>query len=519
MRQSSGLLGLLGVILLLFAAVNLALTGGQTGVDVLYIAVHAVAGILALIAYASTGVQNLRDFLGQRSTRYGTSTILASVFFIGILIALNYLSVRYHQRFDLTEASVFSLSPQSEQVVGNLTEELQLDAFVEGGIHPELRNLLQNFGNASPQVKYRMIDPDRRPELAEQFNITTYNTVRLTYGETSTNVAQGTEESLTNAIIKLTRDKQDTVCVIEGHAEPDIDEAESQRGLSQAKVALENENYLVKKVLLASVEGVPEDCSLVMVAGPERPYLEHEMGALGAYLRRGGRAVFLLAPQRAAEFTEFLAPWGVALGDNVVVDQVLRLFAGPALGLTPLVDAYDPAHEITRELSGRSIFPMTRSVTDDSASKTGLQITEIVKTGPSSWAETDMVGLFEQQQATLDPTDVKGPVSIAVAVEADLQAMGHSESDGEQARLVVFGSIEFANNQHLEGTYFNRDLFLNAVGWLVGQPDLLSIRSRSVRASRVDFSQNEGTIIFYLSVLLLPELLLIAGLVVWWRRE
>ena len=130
-----------------------------------------------------------------------------------------------------------------------------------------------------------------------------------------------------------------------------------------------------------------------------------------------------------------------------------------------------------------------------------------------------MVGLFEQQQATLDPTDVKGPVSIAVAVEADLQAMGHSESEGAQARLVVFGSVEFANNQHLEGTYFNRDLFLNAVGWLVGQPDLLSIRSRSVRASRVDFSQNEGTIIFYLSVLLLPELLLIAGLVVWWRRE
>ena len=76
-----------------------------------------------------------------------------------------------------------------------------------------------------------------------------------------------------------------------------------------------------------------------------------------------------------------------------------------------------------------------------------------------------------------------------------------------------------ATNRNFEGTFFNRDLFLNTVGWLVGQSDLLSIRPRALRASRVSFSQGEGTSIFYLSVLVLPELLLIAGLAVWWRRE
>ena len=108
-------------------------------------------------------------------------------------------------------------------------------------------------------------------------------------------------------------------------------------------------------------------------------------------------------------------------------------------------------------------------------------------------------------------------MSIAVAVDADLKQMG--VPDGKEARLGVFGSAEFADNQHLEGTYFNRDLFLNTVGWLVGQSDLLSIRPRALRASRVSFTEREGTAIFYLSVLVLPELLLIAGLAVWWRRE
>jgi ABC-type uncharacterized transport system involved in gliding motility auxiliary subunit len=92
------------------------------------------------------------------------------------------------------------------------------------------------------------------------------------------------------------------------------------------------------------------------------------------------------------------------------------------------------------------------------------------------------------------------------------------EGDGE-TRLAVYGSSEFVSNQYLEGTFLNRDLFLNTMGWLVGESDLLSIRSRTMRSSRVDFSQDEATVIFYLSVLILPELLLIAGLAVWWRRE
>jgi ABC-type uncharacterized transport system involved in gliding motility auxiliary subunit len=159
---------------------------------------------------------------------------------------------------------------------------------------------------------------------------------------------------------------------------------------------------------------------------------------------------------------------------------------------------------------------MTRSVSAEADGKPGLEVTEIVKTSPSSWAETDVAGIFERQQATLDDSDRRGPVAVAVAVEADLKNMGGKDG---KARLAVFGSAEFADNQHLDGTYFNRDLFLNTAGWLVGQSDLLSIRPRSIRASRVNFSQEEGTVIFYLSVLVVPQLLLILGLVVWWRRE
>jgi ABC-type uncharacterized transport system involved in gliding motility auxiliary subunit len=254
-----------------------------------------------------------------------------------------------------------------------------------------------------------------------------------------------------------------------------------------------------------------------VVAGPQKPYLQSELTALGTYLDGGGRALMLLPPRNGAEFQPLLSKWGVKLGHDVVVDQVIRLFQGPALGLSPLVNTYG-VHEITRDFKQRTVFPMTRSVHADGAGKKGLHLTELVKTSPSSWGETDLDALFQRSEASFDAAkDTKGPVPIAVVTNADLKQMG-SDKQGT-TRLAVYGSVEFATNRELDGTYYNRDLLLNTVDWLAGQADLLSIRPRAIRASRVQFTAEQGTVIFYLSVLLVPELLLIAGIAVWWRRE
>lgn len=517
MRNGSGLLGLIGVILLVFAAIAAYLTRLNTSFDVAYVAIHAVAGLLAIIAYLSSGLEHLRGFLGERSTKYGTSTVIGSLIFFAILVLLNVVAYRHNARFDLSAQQAFSLSPQSTQVLQGLTEPLTMEAFVEGGVNPELADLLKNYQAASDKVTFRLIDPDREPELTERYGIKAYNTVRLAYGAASSQVAQPTEENITNALIKLTRSVSQTACVLEGHGEPDIDDRESARGFALLKQALENETYTVKKVLLATLDKVPDDCSVVMVAGPTRPYLEQELPLLDAYLKRGGAMLLMMPPQRAQEFAAFLAPYGIALGDDVVVDQVVRLFQGPALGLAPLVETYDGEHEITKALKGRSVFPMTRSVSASAEGKAGVKATEIAKTSASSWAETDLTALFQQQQAALAESDRRGPVPIAVAAEIDLKQFG--VADGTGARIVVFGSSEFASNQNFEGTFYNRDLFMNAVGWLVGQGDLLSIRPRGLRASRVNLTEGEMQAVFYLAVLVLPELLLLAGLVVWWRRE
>jgi len=509
MRRSQSLLGIVGLLLLFFGGVSVFFTGRLE----VYALIHITLGLVLLVIFLFASFKDLGKLLSARSTRYGTNMVVYTALFVALLVGINWLGVRYNKRFDLSESGVFSLSPQAQSVLASLQQDVELQAFLEGGHDPEIETLFDSFTYASPRVKTTLVDPDKQPELTEKYGVRAYRTVRVAYGEQSTTVSQPTEESLTNAIIKVTQQTTQSVCFVDGEGEPDIDDQQSARGFAGAKDALENENYQARKLILVQEGKVPDDCNILVVAAPERPLLQQQVDAIAAFLKAGGKAVFMLPPRSGDELTSLLAEYGVKLGSDAVVDQVVRLFQGPQLGLNPIVSTYG-AHPITKDIKERTVFPLTRSV-DVGETRPGLTVVSLAKTSTSSWAETDLTTLFEAQSAVLEEADLKGPVSIAVAVAADLAQLGTGEGE---ARLVVFGTAAFADNKNIN-TLYNRDLFLNSVGWLTSQDELLSIRPRTVRASRVQFSEDEATAIFYLSVLVIPELLMIIGLAVWWRRS
>ncbi|HKA53803.1 MAG TPA: Gldg family protein [Candidatus Binatia bacterium] len=508
--------GVVGVILLLFAGVAYFITRLLSA----YVFLHALFGLLAIIVYLASAKDTLRTFLGERSTKYGASAALYTVLFFAILAVVNYLSARHHHRFDLTEAGVYSLSPQSRGILQHLDKPLVINAFVEAGSDPQLKELLDSYRYASDKISYAIVDPDKQPDLAERFHISAVPAVHLQYGDHTNVVNKISEEELTNGIIKVTRAEKKTVYFLEGHGEPSVNDMEEPKGYGQIKTSLDNESYEVKTLVLSEGTPVPDDANLLIVAGAERSLLPHEIQAIDAYLKKGGHALFLLNPRVTPELATYLQQWGVQVGNDVIVDEQLQLLRGRTFTLTPFVTTYG-SHPITEELSRRggsalTTYGISRSVEPQADGKKGLTPVSLAKTGPNSWAETDLEGVFQKQTARLDEHDRKGPISLAVAVTANLKDMG-ADHDGT-ARLVVFGDAVFADNQYIN-QYFNRDLLLNTVGWLVGEEGLISVRPRTIRASRVQFTAEQGTVIFYLSVLILPELLLIAGLAVWWQRR
>jgi len=521
MRRSTALYGILGLVLLAFGLIDYFIATGFR----LFVWINIAAGVFSLVLWIMSSYSDLASLAGQRSTRYGLNAVLYSIVFILILCAVNYISSLHHTRLDLTTEKIYSLSTESQAVLKNLKQPLKLYGFFQGGANPQARELFATYAYSSPHVTFEMVDPDQHPELAERYKVSVMGTTHLQYGDdksgNGTNITELSEEALTNAILRVSKRTTKVIEFLDGHGEADIDNTDSPNGYGALKKDLEGEGYEVRKLLLATQAKVPDDANIVAIAGPLKPLLPHEVDALNNYLKGGGRIVATLRPQRPDQPIDetaligLLGEWGVTVANDVIVDQVVRLFAGPELGLNPLVETYG-VHPITKDFTQRTVFPMSRSIGAAAKLKPGITITSLAKTSESSWGETDLDTLFRQQKAQLDSKDTRGPLTVAEAMEGNLEQLGYAKSG--EARMVASGSTDFADNQ-TSTEFFNRDLFINSMDWLAGEESQISIRPRSMRASRFRLTVDQFAIVFALSVLMLPELLLIIGIAVWWERR
>jgi ABC-type uncharacterized transport system involved in gliding motility auxiliary subunit len=82
----------------------------------------------------------------------------------------------------------------------------------------------------------------------------------------------------------------------------------------------------------------------------------------------------------------------------------------------------------------------------------------------------------------------------------------------------VIGDSDFASNGWL-GIPGNRDLFMNAVNWLAQQENLISIRPRDPEDRRITITAAQQRNIFWLTVFIIPGLILLAGVRTWWLRR
>ena len=86
------------------------------------------------------------------------------------------------------------------------------------------------------------------------------------------------------------------------------------------------------------------------------------------------------------------------------------------------------------------------------------------------------------------------------------------------AKLVVVGDSDFANNRYALAM-FNKDFFVNCASWLIGEEAQITIRPRSYAPSLFQMTREEQALVFYLSVFIIPQLLLMIGIAVMIRRK
>lgn len=528
-----GLLGWLGVALVL-AAVGVRFW--QSTWTRTYNAL-AIAGLVITLVYLlSQWREIVRSFSG-RQARYGSLAIGSIVLVAAILAGINYIAKRQARRWDLTANRVFSLSDQTRKVLQSLEAPVRVRVFARNDDFQRFRDRLTEYESASNRLTVDYIDPDQKPTLATQYNVQSYGTVVFEYRGRTERAVGDAEQELTNALIKVVQGAQRKVYFVQGHGEKDPTNSSDRAGFSEAKRALESDNFVVETLPLLQKVSVPDDATVVVVAGPKTDYLAPEVDALRAYLKRGGKLLLLLDPPEKPDsppLTNLLAlahEWALEVGQNLVVDATgIGQLAGIQSPVVPVALRY-PSHPITEGFNVMTAFPLARSVSPVSGGVEGHYAQSFIETGEAAWAVADVKKVLEtgQIQPKPDKADKTGPISIGAAVSAPVaDSAGSSDektSEGgspeqrkPETRLAAIGDSDFATNRML-GVQGNRDLFLNTVNWLAQQENLIAIRPREPDDRRITMTAEQQRLVFWWSVVVLPVLLCAGGVWTWWRRR
>src|SRR5262245_13381809 len=476
----------------------------------------AIAGGLLVLIGIYLRIQSPRDVWRRRTTRFGLNAMVMIVLVLGVIALVEAVSFRHNWRVDLTENKRQSLSPQTIKVLRELKASVKAIAFMRPDL-PSKRTSEDRLKlyetNSDGKFSWESVDADSNPLRATRYGVTTYGTIVLEAevrkGEVREEKVQDAEgETLTNALIRVTREGKKTVYFLKGHGEKDLATTE-RNGLSQLKTALEKVNYETKELLLAREAKVPDDAGIVVVAGPDKDLLPNEVDALAGYLGRGGRIFLMADPFKAPGLGPWIERYGIGLDNDVIIDVsgLGQMFnTGPEV---PIVADYPP-HPITQGFRLITAFTVARSLTVKEKPPEGVTAQALGRTSPESWGETNQEQI-RTGQVKPDPGEARGPLTVAAAATLDVKS-APDDKKGLKGRLVVVGDSDFASNLALNAQG-NRDFALNAMAWLAGEENVISIRPREARTNPVFLTATQGYVLFWLPVVGLPVVMIIAGVV------
>lgn len=510
------------------------------------------------------GAWSLRVEIGAMVRRRRGEVALYTAGTLGVLILLGYLSTIYTTRIDMTSQGRYSLSPQTIEVLERVEKPVHITFYYDPMLR-EPKELLELYGRYTDKLTFDFYDPNLNPAQARMQGVLFAGTTVLESDSGVLKISGIQEADFTNAILRITQGDPQLACFLDGHNEADPLSREShehlegtmgshqhglgsryvlheKHGLAKARHALESTNFKVEKFLLAQGEPVPEDCSVLIVAGPKIPLLPREVDSISRYLRGGGSAMFMLDPFVETGLEPILTEYGIMLEDDIVIDETNHFWSDLS---SPAVTSY-PAHLITRQLP-LTFFPGVRSVQPAPRRDPAVSAEPIVVTSRSSYGETD------RKRPQFDRgEDVEGPLTIMVLAvkrfgreysiefgkttreEQPAPAVPANGTSGAAAggspqeeagpggqyssRLLVVGDSDFATNSffHFLG---NGNLFLNAVNYLAARENLIGIEPPTYDLPRVSLTNRQMKGTFFLAIVLIPAISALVGIGVWWKQR
>lgn len=472
-------------------------------------------------------MNKLKKMFGGRF-RAGSYSAVAAVIVIAIAILVNMMVSTLptaSTQLDMTEQSLYSLSDQTKRIAASLDKDVTLYLISNSGQEDDtIMRLLERYADLSSHIKVQTMDPTLQPTFLDQYEldisqlyansvladcngryrlvgydeifVTEYSMDYYSYSYTTTTTFNG-ENALTNAIHYVASDNLPKVYTLTGHGESELD--------SSITDMLAQDNFDTESLSLLALEEAPEDAAAIIINAPTSDLGEDEANLLIDYLAGGGSVVLTTGYIDEGKMPQLLrvtSSMGLTTETGVIIEgnRQMRLSRYPHYLLPEL-----GSHDITDALSAGGYYILTAIAqpmveTGDASA----EITWLLTTSDESYLKAAGLNLTTTEK---EDGDEEGPFHVGAV----------AEGEGKLFWVTTDSLLDSYINSAVSGA--NGDLFLNALNWMAGQEESISIRAKSLDSAGLTVTQGESSMWSIIMIGLIPAALVAVGIVIWIRRK
>ncbi len=472
----------------------------------------------------------------------GLNVALQVLLALALFAGVNRLNYYHYWRWDLSPSQDYTLSPATLKYLDSLSRDVQIYIVFgrDSKVYGEVQSLLEEYHlHGRQRIKVRSIDPVRDIERAEQLKADTglslaQNGVLIRCGVnkrfiteeelvvrekgTSTNkqiIEFRGEDAISSALISVVEGRVRRFYYVVGKG------SRSDEALSDAYNATidlgRQQNFEVVQVNLSEINRIPVDADGLLILGARYDLSEREVVMLNDYwqTKRAGIFIMLDPGGEAARLNAFLSVNGVhPRGDRVLVAESTS--TGPKKDFS-VMGEFTKEVPFIHHLTSSAITLVGQSesleLQQDNATlkEKSISIQPLILASPRYWGERQ----FLEELPIVDAEDTLPPIYVAASIERG--ALGDETQRADSSRMVVVSNSTLLDKQTMLAV--SRDFAAAGLNWLMNRESFIGIPAKSKHSYRIQLSRRQHELIFWVTSITLPGIVLGFGFMIWASRR
>ena len=475
-------------------------------------------------------------------TAFGTRAVILTLIVLAALIAVNLLVSLLPanvKNIDLTSSGTYTISDAAARAAKKIDEDVTVYYIRESSSEKnlQLETFLERYAALNSHIKLVHIDPATQPgftagytdetlyngsiivESAKRYRVINYTdlyyysfggqTVKLDdenlayyqqiyaqYYSSDMPLCFDGQNKLSSALDFVTTDTLPNVYLLTGHGE-------SALSATLTEELTQNNLNVISSLSLLTATSVPADCDMLVIFAPTSDINTDEAAMLLSYLNGGGKILLATLPgvSKLPNLLSVTSAWGMEAKDGIVIEtNSNQYYPNYPHYLLPTTETNDATAGLG---SLRVMIPMAHGILQGAAQ--GKTYQPLFSTSDDSYTVETTSTTTEKTE-----TSVAGPLNVA--------ALSTDETNGGQ--LCWFSSAYTFTDQFNSVTGSNYTVFLSLTDDLCQRDSILSAADPiSLNEDSLVVSASAALIWTAVLVILLPLGVLVAGLVIWFRRR